>query len=93
MALLEPKLAILDETDSGLDIDALKIIAQGVNNLRSPQRAMVLITHYQRLLDYIKPDHVHILAGGKIIRSGDFSLAQTLEKEGYTAILQEESLV
>lgn len=93
MALLEPKLAILDETDSGLDIDALKIIAQGVNNLRSPQRAIVLITHYQRLLDYIKPDHVHILAGGKIIRSGDFSLAQTLEKEGYTAILQEESLV
>lgn len=93
MALLEPKLAILDETDSGLDIDALKIIAQGVNNLRSPQRAMMLITHYQRLLDYIKPDHVHILAGGKIIRSGDFSLAQTLEKEGYTAILQEESLV
>ncbi len=93
MALLEPKLAILDETDSGLDIDALKIIAQGVNNLRSPQRAMVLITHYQRLLDYIKPDHVHILAGGKIIRSGDFSLAQTLEKEGYSTILQEASLV
>ena len=93
MAILEPKLAILDETDSGLDIDALKIIAQGVNNLRSPQRAMVLITHYQRLLDYIKPDHVHILAGGKIIRSGDFSLAQTLEKEGYTTILQETSLV
>jgi Fe-S cluster assembly ATP-binding protein len=93
MALLEPKLAILDETDSGLDIDALKIIAQGVNNLRSPQRAMVLITHYQRLLDYIKPDHVHILAGGKIIRSGDFSLAQTLEKEGYAAILEEKSLV
>jgi Fe-S cluster assembly ATP-binding protein len=93
MALLEPKLALLDETDSGLDIDALKIIAQGVNNLRSPQRAMVLITHYQRLLDYIKPDAVHILAGGKIIRSGDFSLAQTLEKEGYTTILQEESLV
>jgi Fe-S cluster assembly ATP-binding protein len=93
MALLEPTLAILDETDSGLDIDALKIIAQGVNNLRSPERTMVLITHYQRLLDYIKPDHVHILAGGKIIRSGDFSLAQTLEKEGYTTILQEASLV
>lgn len=93
MALLEPKLAILDETDSGLDIDALKVIAQGVNHLRSPQRAMVLITHYQRLLDYIKPDQVHILAGGKIIRSGDFSLAQMLEKEGYTALLQEASLV
>lgn len=93
MALLEPKLALLDETDSGLDIDALKIIAHGVNSLRSPERAMVLITHYQRLLDYIKPDHVHILAGGKIIRSGDFSLAQTLEKDGYTPILQEESLV
>ncbi|HEY2566891.1 MAG TPA: Fe-S cluster assembly ATPase SufC [Candidatus Aquirickettsiella sp.] len=92
MALLEPKLALLDETDSGLDIDALKIIAEGVNNLRSPQRAMVLITHYQRLLDYIKPDHVHILAGGKIIRSGNFSLAQILEKEGYSAILEEESL-
>jgi Fe-S cluster assembly ATP-binding protein len=92
MALLEPKLAFLDETDSGLDIDALKIIAEGVNNLRSPQRAMVLITHYQRLLDYIKPDHVHILAGGKIIRSGNFSLAQTLEKDGYSAILEEESL-
>jgi len=93
MALLEPKLALLDETDSGLDIDALKIIARGVNNLRSPERAMVLITHYQRLLDYIKPDHVHILAGGKIIRSGDFSLAQTLEKEGYAPILQAEALV
>lgn len=93
MALLEPKLAILDETDSGLDIDALKIVAKGVNNLRSPERAMILITHYQRLLDYIKPDHVHILAGGKIIRSGDFSLAQTLEKEGYSTILQEESMV
>ncbi|MFZ0219919.1 MAG: Fe-S cluster assembly ATPase SufC [Candidatus Aquirickettsiella sp.] len=93
MALLEPKLAILDETDSGLDIDALKIIAQGVNNLQSPERAMLLITHYQRLLDYIKPDYVHILAGGKIIRSGDFSLAQTLEKEGYATILQEAALV
>jgi Fe-S cluster assembly ATP-binding protein len=91
MALLEPKLAILDETDSGLDIDALKIVAKGVNRLRSPERAMVLITHYQRLLDYIQPDYVHILAGGKIIRSGDFTLAQKLEKEGYSTILQEAS--
>ena len=93
MLLLEPKLAILDETDSGLDIDALRIVANGVNRLAAPERSMLLITHYQRLLDYIKPDYVHILAGGKIIRSGDFSLAQTLEKEGYTSILQEESLV
>ncbi len=93
MALLEPKLAILDETDSGLDIDALKIIAHGVNHLRSPERATVLITHYQRLLNYIKPDYVHILAGGKIIHSGDFSLAHTLEKEGYTPFLQEIPLV
>jgi Fe-S cluster assembly ATP-binding protein len=92
MALLEPKLAILDETDSGLDIDALKLVANGVNSLRSPERAMVLITHYQRLLDYIKPDYVHILAGGKIIRSGDFSLAHTLEKEGYASFLQEEAI-
>lgn len=90
MALLEPQLALLDETDSGLDIDALKIVAKGVNTLRSPERAMMLITHYQRLLDYIKPDYVHILAGGKIIRSGDFSLAQTLEKEGYATFLQQE---
>lgn len=89
MLLLEPKLAILDETDSGLDIDALKIVANGVNSLRSKERAMILITHYQRLLNYIKPDYVHILAGGKIIRSGDFSLAQHLEKEGYSTILQE----
>jgi len=93
MALLEPKLAILDETDSGLDIDALKIVANGVNHLRAPDRAMILITHYQRLLDYVKPDAVHILAGGKIVCSGDFGLAQTLEKEGYAAILQEESLM
>lgn len=92
MALLEPKLAVLDETDSGLDIDALKIVSNGVNRLRSPERSMVLITHYQRLLDYIKPDYVHILAGGKIIRSGDFTLAQTLEKDGYATILQEESV-
>jgi Fe-S cluster assembly ATP-binding protein len=92
MALLEPKLAILDETDSGLDIDALKIVANGINRLRSPQRAMILITHYQRLLDYIQPHVVHILAGGRIVRTGDFTLAKTLDKEGYAAIY-EESLV
>ncbi|HEY3448322.1 MAG TPA: Fe-S cluster assembly ATPase SufC [Myxococcales bacterium] len=83
MAMLEPKLAVLDETDSGLDIDALRIVASGVNALRSPDRAMVVITHYQRLLDYIVPDRVHVLSGGKIIQSGDKSLALELEKKGY----------
>lgn len=83
MSLLEPDLAILDETDSGLDIDALKIVAQGVNNLRSPARSLLVITHYQRLLDYIQPDVVHVLSGGKIIRSGDKSLALELEDKGY----------
>ena len=83
MAVLEPKLAILDETDSGLDIDALKIVAQGVNTLRSPERAIVLVTHYQRLLDHIVPDQVHVLAKGRIARSGDRSLALELEKRGY----------
>ncbi len=83
MALLEPAFCILDETDSGLDIDALKTIATGVNNLRSPERAMLVITHYQRLLDYIQPDYVHVLNDGKIIRSGDKSLALELEKHGY----------
>ena len=83
MALLEPKLAILDETDSGLDIDALRQVSEGVNRLRSADRAFVLITHYQRLLDYIVPDHVHVLAGGKIVRSGDKTLALELEKTGY----------
>ena len=83
MSLLEPALAILDETDSGLDIDALKIVAQGVNKLRSPERAMLVITHYQRLLDYIQPDVVHVLSEGKIIRSGDKSLALELEEKGY----------
>lgn len=83
MAVLEPILGILDETDSGLDIDALKVVANGVNNQRSPERAFVLITHYQRLLDYIQPDFVHVLAGGKIIRTGDKSLALELEAEGY----------
>ncbi|MDD9814670.1 MAG: Fe-S cluster assembly ATPase SufC [Gammaproteobacteria bacterium] len=83
MAVLEPRLAILDETDSGLDIDALKIVADGVNNLRSAERAFLIVTHYQRLLDYIVPDRVHVMAGGRIIRSGDRSLAVELEKGGY----------
>jgi Fe-S cluster assembly ATP-binding protein len=83
MALLEPRLSILDETDSGLDIDALRIVAEGVNRLRSPERAMIVVTHYQRLLDYIKPDQVHVLSDGRIIRSGDQSLALELEEKGY----------
>ena len=84
MSILEPKLAILDETDSGLDIDALKIVAQGVNQLRNKDRSFIVITHYQRLLDYIVPDYVHVLADGKIVRSGDKSLALELEKIGYS---------
>src|SRR5690606_2830011 len=83
MAMLEPKLAILDETDSGLDIDALKTVADGVNRLRSPERAMIVITHYQRLLDYIVPDFVHVLAQGRIVRSGGRELALELEEKGY----------
>ena len=83
MALLEPKLAILDETDSGLDIDALKVVSDGVNALRSPERAMIVVTHYQRLLNYIVPDFVHVLSGGRIIKSGDKSLALELEQKGY----------
>ena len=83
MAVLKPKLAVLDETDSGLDIDALKIVAKGVNAMRSPDRGMLLITHYQRLLDYIKPDHVHVMAEGRIVRSGGPELALELEKHGY----------
>lgn len=90
MALLEPTLAILDETDSGLDIDALKIVAEGVNHLRHPDRAIIVVTHYQRLLDHIIPDQVHVLADGKIIKSGDKSLALALEKKGY-AWLQEKA--
>jgi Fe-S cluster assembly ATP-binding protein len=89
MALLEPKLAILDETDSGLDIDALRIVADGVNALRTPERAIVLVTHYQRLLDYVEPDYVHVLAGGRILRSGDKSLALELEEKGYGWITEE----
>ena len=83
MLVLEPRLALLDETDSGLDIDALKVVAHGVNTLRSPQRSIVLVTHYQRLLDYIVPDRVHVLAKGRIARSGDRQLALELEKRGY----------
>jgi len=83
MAMLEPSLAILDETDSGLDIDALRAVAEGVNALRAPDRAIVLVTHYQRLLDYIEPDHVHVLSEGRIARSGDKSLALELEEKGY----------
>jgi Fe-S cluster assembly ATP-binding protein len=83
MAVFSPRLAILDETDSGLDIDALKIVADGVNALRSPDRAMLIITHYQRLLDYVRPDRVHVLAGGRIVASGGADLAHELEREGY----------
>jgi Fe-S cluster assembly ATP-binding protein len=83
MAVLEPKLAILDETDSGLDIDALKSVAKGINALRSDDRAIILITHYQRLLDYVQPDYVHVLSGGRVVRSGDKSLALELEEKGY----------
>jgi Fe-S cluster assembly ATP-binding protein len=89
MALLEPKLCILDETDSGLDIDALKIVADGVNALKSPDRATIVITHYQRLLDYIVPDTVHVLYKGQIIRSGDKALALELEENGYADIIGE----
>ena len=89
MALLEPKLAILDETDSGLDIDALRIVSNGVNNLRSPENATIIITHYQRLLDYIVPDVVHVLYKGRIVKSGDKSLARELEEHGYDWIKQE----
>jgi Fe-S cluster assembly ATP-binding protein len=86
MALFEPKLAILDETDSGLDIDALKLVAEGVNALREPNRAMVVITHYQRLLSYIVPDRVHVLAGGRIVKSGGADLALELETSGYEGV-------
>jgi len=92
MAVLEPRLAILDETDSGLDIDALRIVADGVNALRAPDRAMLVITHYQRLLDYIVPDRVHVLADGRIARSGGAELARALEKEGYGWLAKEPGL-
>ncbi len=88
MAVLEPKVAILDETDSGLDIDALKTVADGINAMRSDERSFVMITHYQRLLDYVKPDYVHILADGKIVRSGGIELAEALEAEGYEKVIE-----
>jgi Fe-S cluster assembly ATP-binding protein len=87
MTLLEPRVAILDETDSGLDIDALKIVSDGVNSLRSPERAFLIITHYQRLLDYVVPDHVHVLVGGRVVASGGKELAHQLEAEGYARYL------
>jgi Fe-S cluster assembly ATP-binding protein len=89
MLILEPKLAILDETDSGLDIDALKIVAQGVNSLKGPQRSMLLVTHYQRMLDYIVPDFVHVLVNGRIAKSGDRTLALELERRGYEWVSEE----
>jgi Fe-S cluster assembly ATP-binding protein len=89
MAVLEPSLAILDETDSGLDIDALKVVASGVNALRNENRSFLLVTHYQRLLDYIQPDHVHVLSGGRIIKSGDKTLAHELDTKGYDWVLEE----
>jgi Fe-S cluster assembly ATP-binding protein len=89
MAVLDPKLAILDETDSGLDIDALRIVADGVNALRSPSRATIVITHYQRLLNYIVPDHVHVLLRGRIVMSGGKELALELENKGYEWVEQQ----
>ena len=89
MAVLEPSLCILDETDSGLDIDALRVVADGVNALRSPDRGMIVITHYQRLLDYIVPDFVHVLSKGRIVKSGDKSLALELEEKGYAEFTQD----
>jgi Fe-S cluster assembly ATP-binding protein len=90
MLVLEPKLAILDETDSGLDIDALKVVSAGVNSLRHPERAVVLVTHYQRLLDYIVPDRVHVLSGGRIMKSGDSALALELERRGYDWVMESQ---
>ncbi|MBW6497125.1 MAG: Fe-S cluster assembly ATPase SufC [Bacteroidales bacterium] len=92
MALLEPRLAILDETDSGLDIDALKVVANGVNKLRSPENATIIITHYQRLLDFIIPDYVHVLFDGRIVKSGDKSLALELESKGYEWVKKEANM-
>ena len=90
MAVMQPRLAVLDETDSGLDIDALRIIASGINALRSPERSMIVITHYQRLLDYIKPDYVHVLVDGRIVESGDHTLALHLEDHGYADFVNHE---
>ena len=90
MMVLEPELCIMDETDSGLDIDALKVVAQGVNRMRSPDRAIVLVTHYQRLLEHIEPDRVHVLAGGRVLKSGDKNLAFELEERGYDWVREEK---
>jgi Fe-S cluster assembly ATP-binding protein len=89
MAVLEPKFCILDETDSGLDIDALRLVANGINTMRGPARSMLVVTHYQRLLDYVIPDHVHVLVDGRIVKSGDADLARNLEQHGYGWILEE----
>ena len=91
MLVMEPRLALLDETDSGLDIDALKIVGRGINSLRSPERSVVLVTHYQRLLDHVIPDRVHVLGRGRILRSGDRELALELERRGYDWLLEEQS--
>ncbi len=90
MAIMQPRLAVLDETDSGLDIDALRVVASGVNSLRGPDRSMIVITHYQRLLDYIKPDFVHVLVDGKIVKSGDHTLALPLEDHGYAGFVNHD---
>ena len=91
MAMLNPKLCILDETDSGLDIDALRVVSEGVNAMRNKERSFLIITHYQRLLDYIEPDFVHVMYNGKIVKSGDKSLAKKLEEKGYDWIKEEVS--
>ena len=93
MKLLEPRLAILDETDSGLDIDALEVVAEGINAMRSPQRGIIVVTHYQRLLNYVVPDHVHVLAGGRMVRSGGKELALELEQRGYSWLENEQKAV
>lgn len=90
MAALEPELCILDETDSGLDIDALKVVAHGVNTLRNERRSFIIVTHYQRILDYVKPDHVHVLYQGRIVKSGDFSLVKQLEEQGYGWLTEQQ---
>jgi len=89
MLMLEPRLALLDETDSGLDVDALKVVASGINSLRSPERSMVLVTHYERLLELVVPDYVHVLANGRIVKSGDRQLARELDERGYDWIQAE----
>jgi Fe-S cluster assembly ATP-binding protein len=92
MGMLKPDLAILDETDSGLDVDALRTVSEGVNILRTPEIGILIITHYQRILNYIQPDFVHVLVGGRVVRSGDFNLAKQIETTGYDPILQELGL-